>query len=614
LKPNQLRRIEKLYSRRISPQQVVTPEFARQLSELSHETRRQIGALIDRKGYVESVVVGDARRIEWPDLKRTRVGEGRFRGLRAVHTHLRGEELTQDDLNDLALLRLDLMVAVDVDDRTGLPGKVRGAHLLPTTAEQVSEDDAADVHDAAYTFFEAPAASQLDVDFLELIGSLEEEIARNRTAGRRRAAARDRAILVGVTTSSVGEAEESMAELRELAASAGLVVMNETIQRRQAIDPRTVLGRGKLDELIVRALRLGADLLVFDRELSPAQVRAVSEATDLKVIDRAQLILDIFAQRAQTSEGKIQVELAQLRYMLPRLIAGHDSAFSRLAGGIGGRGPGETKLETDRRRVRDRINRLEKEIEHQRMRRQQRRKERTRRGLPIISIVGYTNAGKSTLLNTLTSSEVLAEKRMFATLDPTSRRLRLPREQEVIVNDTVGFIRDLPPDLIAAFRATLEEIDDSDLLIHLIDASNPRWQQQLESVERILGELGHTDIPRVVAFNKSDLLAADDLDALLRQACQAGQRECIAVSALKPDSLRPLLEHAGAILARDLNPDERRAGGPGDDGAQGEEQTTPLGAEAPDTETQAAKPRPRKRGKPSPDDPERAEEAVARRA
>ena len=609
MKPNQLRRIEKLYSRRIPPQQVVTPEFARQLSELSHETRRQIGALIDRKGYVESIVVGDARRIEWPDLKRTRVGEGRFRGLRAVHTHLRGEELTQDDLNDLALLRLDLMVSVDVDDRTGLPGKVRGAHLLPTTAAQVSEDEATDVHDAAYTFFEAPAASQLDVDFLELIGSLEEEIARNRSGGRR-ATARDRAILVGVTTSSVGESEESMAELRELAASAGLVVMNETIQRRQAIDPRTVLGRGKLDELIVRALRLGADLLVFDRELSPAQVRAVSEATDLKVIDRAQLILDIFAQRAQTSEGKIQVELAQLRYMLPRLIAGHDSAFSRLAGGIGGRGPGETKLEPDRRRVRDRINRLEKEIEHQRMRRQQRRKERTRRGLPIISIVGYTNAGKSTLLNTLTSSEVLAEKRMFATLDPTSRRLRLPREQEVIVNDTVGFIRDLPPDLIAAFRATLEEIDDSDILIHLIDASNPRWQHQLESVERILGELGHTDIPRVVAFNKADLLAADDLDALLRQACQAGQRECIAVSALKPDSLRPLLERAGAILARDLAHDERRPRGASEEDAHGEVEATPGEDDAPEAEATGAETQ--DDGQPGSDDPGRAEEAAAR--
>jgi GTP-binding protein HflX len=546
LKPNQLRRIEKLYSRRIAPQQIVTPEFARQLSELSHETRRQIGALIDRKGYVEYVVVGDARRIEWPDLKRTRVAEDRFRGLRAIHTHLRGEELTQDDLNDLALLRLDLMVAVDVDERTGIPGRVRSAHLLPSTPEEVEGAET-----TPYAFLEASVPSQLDVNFLELIDSLEEEMARTRRAGRR-ATVRDRAILVGITTGSLDDAEESMAELRELAASAGIVVLHEIVQRRQTVDPRTVLGKGKLDELLVRALRVGADLIVFDRELSPAQVRSISEATDLKVIDRAQLILDIFAQRAQTSEGKIQVELAQLRYLLPRLIAGHDSAFSRLAGGIGGRGPGETKLETDRRRVRDRINRLEKEIESQRQRRQQRRKGRARRELPIISIVGYTNAGKSTLLNTLTSSEVLAEQRMFATLDPTSRRLRLPREQEVIINDTVGFIRDLPPDLIAAFRATLEEIDDSDVLIHLVDASNPRWQQQLESVERILSDLGHTDIPRLVVFNKADLLAPEELEVVLRQTAQGGSRECLAVSALNPSTLRPVIERVGEILARNL--------------------------------------------------------------
>ncbi len=546
----------------------MTPEFARQLSELSHETRRQIGALIDRKGYVEFVVVGDARRIEWPDLKRTRVAEDRFRGLRAVHTHLRGEELTQDDLNDLALLRLDLMVAVDVDERTGIPGRVHSAHLLPSTPEEVEGAGT-----TPYAFLEASVPSQLDVDFLELINSLEEEMARTRRAGRR-ATVRDRAILVGITTASLSEAEESMAELRELAASAGIVVLNEIVQRRQAVDPRTVLGKGKLDELLVRALRVGADLIVFDRELSPAQVRSISEATDLKVIDRAQLILDIFAQRAQTSEGKIQVELAQLRYLLPRLIAGHDSAFSRLAGGIGGRGPGETKLETDRRRVRDRINRLEKEIESQRQRRQQRRKVRARRELPIISIVGYTNAGKSTLLNTLTSSEVLAEQRMFATLDPTSRRLRLPREHEVIINDTVGFIRDLPPDLIAAFRATLEEIDDSDVLIHLVDASNPRWQQQLESVERILSDLGHTDIPRLVVFNKADLLVPEDLEAVLRLTAQGGARECLAVSALDPATLRPVIERAGELLARNL----LNSGAP--EQAEAETEGTPVSADA----------------------------------
>jgi GTP-binding protein HflX len=547
LKTNQLRRIEKLYSRRISPHEIVTPEFARQMTELSFETRRQIGALIDRKGYVEYVVVGDARRIELPDLKRTRVAEDRFRGLRCVHTHLRGEELTQDDLTDLALLRLDLMVSLDVDERTGLPGMVRAAHLLPTTVAELDADAKAQ----PYAFLEPQIPSQLDVDFLALINSLEEEMARNRRATRR-ADVRERTILVGVTTGLLADAEESMDELQELATSAGVVVQDRIIQRRTKIDPRTVLGKGKLEELLVRALQLGADLMVFDRELSPAQVRSVSEATDLKVIDRAQLILDIFAQRAQSREGKIQVELAQLKYLLPRLVVGHDSAFSRLAGGIGGRGPGETKLETDRRRVRDRISRLEKEIEHLRGRRQERRKERLRREFPVVSIVGYTNAGKSTLLNMLTQSHVHAEQRMFATLDPTSRRLRLPREQEVIINDTVGFIRDLPPDLLAAFRATLEEISDSDLLIHLVDASNPRWPQQLESVERILSELHYEGIPRLVVFNKADLVEADSMEAIIRQASQNGARECLKISALEPQTMRPMLERIGALLARDL--------------------------------------------------------------
>jgi GTP-binding protein HflX len=246
------------------------------------------------------------------------------------------------------------------------------------------------------------------------------------------------------------------------------------------------------------------------------------------------------------------VELAQLKYLLPRLIAGHNSAFSRLAGGIGGRGPGETKLETDRRRVRDRINRLEKEIQTQRQRRQERRKGRMRNELPIISIVGYTNAGKSTLLNTLTNSEVHAERRMFATLDPTSRRLRLPREQEVIINDTVGFIRDLPPDLLSAFRATLEEISDSRLLIHLVDASNPRWLQQISSVERILSELRLTKIPTIVALNKADIIEENQIEAISRQVSHEGAREAVSISAIDPGTLRPLLEKASAILARNL--------------------------------------------------------------
>ena len=547
LKPNQLRRIEKLYQRRIPPHEIVTQEFARQLSELSHETRRQIGALIDRKGYVEYVVVGDARQIELPDFKRIRVARDRFRGLRCIHTHLRGEELTQDDLTDLALLRLDLMAAIEVDQATGLPVVVRAAHLLPSTPAEIETNGNA----KQFEFLDPAQPSQINIDFLELINSLEEEMARNRRVARR-ADKRERTILVNVTTGPIVDAEDSMAELRELADSAGVAVVDQIIQRRPAIDPRTVLGKGKLNELLIRAMRVGADLIIFDRELQAAQVRSISEATDLKILDRSQLILDIFAQRAQSREGKIQVELAQLKYLLPRLVVGQDSAFSRLAGGIGGRGPGETKLETDRRRVRDRIHRLEREIEAQRMRRHQRRKERLRQRLPIISVVGYTNAGKSTLLNSLTSSSVLAEARMFATLDPTSRRLRLPHDQEVIINDTVGFIRDLPPDLVNAFRATLEEIADSTLLIHLVDAGNPRCLQQVESVGRVLVDLGFDQIPRLLAFNKSDLVDEQSLNNLLRLAgCEAG-RDCVAISATRTGTLLPMLEKAGSLLSRSL--------------------------------------------------------------
>jgi GTPase len=548
LKHNQLRRIERLSSRRVAPEQIVSPELARQMSEISHETGRQIGVLLNRKGQVEYVMVGNAKRIEMPDFGRARVSVERFRGLRCVHTHLLGEKLTQDDLTDLALLRLDLMASIQVDEKTGLPNLVHAAHLVPTTADKIDEE----AHTLPYEFLQPQIPSQLETNFIGLINSLEEEMARNRQTARSRQTNRDRVILVGVTTGYLSEAEESMAELEELALSADVVVLDKIIQRRQQIDSRTVLGKGKLEELLVRAMRLGADLIVFDTELAPAQVRSLSEATDLKVIDRPQLILDIFAQRAQSREGKIQVELAQLKYILPRLIAGQDSAFSRLAGGIGGRGPGETKLETDRRRVRDKINRLEKDIDHLSNQRANRRKERLRREVPIISLVGYTNAGKSTLLNTLTQSKVYAERKMFATLDPTSRRLRLPYEQEVVINDTVGFIRDLPEALVAAFRATLEEIGDSDLLVHVVDASNPRALAQIESVEKILLDLKLNEIPQLVVLNKADLMEENDIEALKRQILLDKQRESVAISAIKPETLPPLLEKIGEVLAKDL--------------------------------------------------------------
>lgn len=516
------------------------------MSEIAHETGRQIGVLINRKGQVEYVMVGDAKRIWLPDFKRVRVAQDRFRGLRFVHTHLLGEKLTQDDLTDLALLRLDLMAAIAVDQKNGLPNTIYAAHLVPATADQIGQD----VQTLPYEFLEPAQPSQMDIDFLELINSLEEEMARNRGTLRNRQTKRERAILVTVTTSYVSEAEESIAELEELALSADVFVLDKLIQRRSKIDPKTVLGRGKLDELLIRAMRLGADIIVFDCELSPAQVRALSDATDLKVIDRPQLIMDIFSQRAQSREGKIQVELAQLKYMLPRLVEGQNAAFSRLAGGIGGRGPGETKLETDRRRVRDRINRLEKEIDSLCHQRQERRKGRLRRHVPLVSLVGYTNAGKSTLLNTLTHSKAYAEKKMFATLDPTSRRLRLPLDREIIINDTVGFIRDLPETLVAAFRATLEEISDSDLLIHVVDAANLNCLTQIEAVEKILGELGMNDIPGIIVLNKEDISDKMAIEALERRLITEKGCDAISVSAIKPHSLIKLSQKIAEKLSK----------------------------------------------------------------
>jgi GTP-binding protein HflX len=303
------------------------------------------------------------------------------------------------------------------------------------------------------------------------------------------------------------------------------------------------MGEGKMREVVIRALQLGATLLVFDQELTPTQIRSISEMTELKVIDRSQLILDIFARRAKSLDGKVQVELAQLKYLLPRLT-GRGVQMSRLMGGIGGRGPGETKLEMDRRRIRDRIAKLERELAELSHGRYQRRQKRVRAGLPIVSIVGYTNAGKSTLLNTLTRSEVFTENLLFATLDTSTRRLRFPREREVIITDTVGFIRSLPKSLMGAFKATLEELQDADLLLHLVDCSNPRFEEQIAQVEAILEELELAEKPRLLVFNKGDLLPAlktKDPLAFMKVRHTARRTGAISISAMDAKSLEPLL-------------------------------------------------------------------------
>jgi GTP-binding protein HflX len=529
LKPSQLHALRRTYRRRVDAGSIVSPELARHLCEVSAETHRQIGVLLDRKGDVHSVIVGDARKLELPDVGRGRAGESRLRGLRLVHTHLDGEPLSRDDHTDLALLRLDLIAALEVLEG-GLPGRVHYAHLLPENAAGAMWKDevAASVHELDYDALAGPLA-------------LEEEFARARSV--RRTGGAERAILVGFGGKGRGraEAEASLEELRELARTAGVEVMEATLQLRRDIDPRYLIGKGKLEDIVLRSMQRMATMIVFDAELSPSQARHIAEATSLKILDRTQLILDIFAQRAQSSDGKLQVELAQLKYLYPRLV-GRDDSLSRLAGGIGGRGPGETKLEIDRRRVRDRITALERRIESLGESRHLRRKQRNDRGLPVLSIVGYTNAGKSTLLNALTGSDVLAEDKLFATLDPTSRRLRFPRDREVIITDTVGFIRDLPPDLVNAFRATLEELRDADLLLHVVDASDPRHAEQIAAVDRILGDLGLAEKRRVLVMNKVDRLPAGEGAAI---AHRAGG---VAISAATREGIADLLHACDRLL------------------------------------------------------------------
>jgi GTP-binding protein HflX len=520
LKHQQVRRLERLYRRRVPPRELVTPELARQLAEISREVHRQVGILVNRAGFVTHVIVGDAKGLLIPDLPRERGAKGRLKGLRLIHTHLDESPLTQDDLMDLALLRLDAVAALAVTPQ-GLPGAVHLSHLLP------HEEDGRN-----WALINADHLASLDLNFDHLVESLEEEL--SRSGDDRGASGRERAILVRVSARSRHEAEDSMAELAELAGSAGLTVAATVIQHRQRVDSRFLMGKGRLAELVIQALQLGSDLLVFDAELSPAQVRSITDFTELRVIDRTQLILDLFAQRARSREGKLQVEMAQVKYLLPRL-RGRDDALSRLTGGIGGRGPGETKLEIDRRRLQERLHRLNRDLERVRAERRVRREGRKRQQLPILSIIGYTNAGKSTLFNALTNASVLAEDRLFATLDPTSRRLRFPREREVLITDTVGFIQDLPKNLLEAFKATLEELEEADLLIHVVDLSNPRFPEQMAAVDHILGSLELMDKPVLKVFNKTDL-APPELAAL-----QVRIHQGVAISALDDKTLPPLI-------------------------------------------------------------------------
>ena len=426
------------------------------------------------------------------------------------------------------MLRLDLVCALETLEN-GLPGYACTAHLIPENPEG-----------RFWAFLEKARPSEMDLNFTAFIQALEGEFVKKQKT--RKVESSDRAILIRVETNPLSDAEGSLSELKELTRSCGVEVFDTIIQHREEEDPRFLIGRGKLSALVIRALQIGANLLIFDHELTPAQIRSIADFTEMKVIDRTQVILDIFARRAHSREGKLQVELAQLKYLLPRLVT-KNTAMSRLTGGIGGRGPGETKLEINRRRVRDRIHRLERELRGTAKARQQRRVKREKTGLPVISIIGYTNAGKSTLLNTLTKSSVFTEDRLFATLDPKSSRLRFPRDAEAIITDTVGFIKDLPGDLFTAFRATLDELHEADVLLHVIDVSNQNFENHIEAVEKILDDLGIRGKPTIRVFNKEDRFPDK---ALLKTLCQ--RFGTVPITALHQDTLPPLVEKMERLI------------------------------------------------------------------
>ncbi|MGD9851235.1 MAG: GTPase HflX [Nitrospirales bacterium] len=522
LKAHHAARIERLYRRRMPVEKVITPEVARECAALTFETRRQIGLLINRLGQVESVIIGDHHELVIPHLSRSRSGLRLLRGVRLVHTHLNNQPLTQDDLTDLALLRLDLMVALGVGHDGGLQD-IFLAHNLPQPRQG-----------HPYVQWKPCRFHAFQLDCQDFIETLEQDIVKS-CPGLREGVREGRALLVSVETGRGADQRDRLTELKELVGACDSEVLGTMTQRQAVLHPKYVVGSGKMKELAIHALQSGADTLVFDQDLSPAQVRGISEITDLRVVDRTQVILDIFAKRAHSRIGKIQVELAQLRYRLPRL-AQSNTAFSRLAGGIGTRGPGETKLESDRRRIRERIQRLERDLKDVAQGRQEQRKMRVKRGLPVVSLIGYTNAGKSTLLNSLTASDVSVKDRVFETLDAVSRRWYLPEFGEVILTDTVGFIRDLPKDLVTAFQTTLEELQDADVLVHVIDAHAPDPTQHITAVDSILQTLGLDHIPRLRFFNKAD--AADS---------ETVQRLClrfdgIAGSALDSVSLKVMKE------------------------------------------------------------------------
>ncbi|MBF2017133.1 MAG: GTPase HflX [Rivularia sp. T60_A2020_040] len=564
LKHSQQKQLQRLYHQRIPGDSFTTPEFAQRLAAISSEINQPVCAYLNRRGQVIRVGVGTPGKTQIPPTELPRYGAERLSGIRCIATHLKPEQPNDEALTAMALQRLDALIVLNITGTgfqrrgggaTGYVKEAYLAHLASQDARALINNSTSQLATSDYTSpcWRVSPPMSLDAlskqDFLDLVEGLEEEFQREFVA-KEVDSDRDRVVIVGVLTqdkTSHQQFHDTLREISRLVDTAGGQVLLTMQQKRSRIHPQTVVGEGKVQEIALSVQTLGGNLVVFDRDLSPAQVRNLELQIGVRVVDRTELILDIFAQRARSGAGKLQVELAQLEYMLPRLT-GRGQAMSRLGGGIGTRGPGETKLETERRAISRRITRLQKEVNQLQAHRERLRQRRQHQEVPTIAIVGYTNAGKSTLLNALTNASVYTADQLFATLDPTTRRLVVPHgeteeTQEILFTDTVGFIHKLPGALMDAFRATLEEVTEADALVHLVDLSHPAWLSHIRSVRDILAQMPITPGPALVVFNKIDQANSETL-ALAREEYPMA----VFISAYQRLGLETLRERLGQLI------------------------------------------------------------------
>lgn len=523
--------LQKLYDMQ-SPQ-LVSQELAVKLADITEYINREISVYITRSGQIIEIAVGDNATVELPSFSGRR-GAGRLSGIRCIHTHPGGNPyLSGVDISALKNNKYDAMVAIGVLSPDFTKSELTFGLI---TGIDSNENYTAECY-GPYSIEDAE-----NINFVNTVSTIE-RILDKQTGTASLQVMSERAILIGMEwgrNDSLWTVDDSLEELKQLADTAGATVIKKFIQKRPKPDPAFFIGRGKVQELALYAQQENIDLCIFDDELSPAQQRNIESVMGIRILDRTALILDIFAQRARTNEGKLQVELAQLQYTLPRIM-GKGLMLSRLGGGIGTRGPGETKLEVDRRRIRDRIAFIKDQIEKVKAVRSLHRSKRKKNNVFEVSLVGYTNAGKSTLLNTLTNSDIYAKDQLFATLDPTTRQLTLPNKQEIIITDTVGFIQRLPHQLIAAFRSTLEVVTEADLLVHVIDVSHELYKEQAAAVHEVLKEIGAESKPVITVYNKIDKLPTDSklTDRL------ALEEDTVCISAAKKlnlESLQQMIE------------------------------------------------------------------------